>query len=98
VPWVTAETAGYLEGEMMVAEVVCDYGAVQAVRGLSISQAECPGFGAPVVVFGAPLVVNGEAFTPTSSNLRNILMPGFPEEVPVGFCPTTAKLLPKSDR
>lgn len=47
---------------------------VQAVGGLSIDQAvACPGFGAPVVVFGAPLAIDGEAFTPASGNLLGVL-------------------------
>jgi 3-hexulose-6-phosphate synthase/6-phospho-3-hexuloisomerase len=47
---------------------------VQAVGGLSIDQAvQCPGLGAPVVVFGAPLAIDGHAFTPASGNLRGVL-------------------------
>lgn len=39
---------------------------VQAVGGLSIDQAvECVGLGAPVVVFGAPLAIDGESFAPS---------------------------------
>lgn len=39
---------------------------VQAVGGLSIDQAvECVGLGAPVVVFGAPLAIDGESFVPS---------------------------------
>lgn len=40
---------------------------VQAVGGLSIDQAvRCPGLGAPVVVFGAPLAIDGKSFTAAS--------------------------------
>ena len=47
---------------------------VQAVGGLSIAQAvTCPGLGAPVVVFGAPLIIDGRAFTPASSDLLSVL-------------------------
>jgi 3-hexulose-6-phosphate synthase len=47
---------------------------VQAVGGLSMAQAvTCPGLGAPVVVFGAPLVIDGQAFTPASSDLLRVL-------------------------
>lgn len=49
---------------------------VQAVGGLSIDQAvECVGLGAPVVVFGAPLAIDGESFTPSNNagRLREIL-------------------------
>ncbi len=43
---------------------------VQAVGGLSIPQAiECPSHGAPLVVIGAPLVIDGAAFKPADSNL-----------------------------
>jgi 3-hexulose-6-phosphate synthase/6-phospho-3-hexuloisomerase len=43
---------------------------VQAVGGLSIAQAiECPSRGAPLVVIGAPLVIDGAAFKPADSNL-----------------------------
>ncbi len=36
---------------------------VQAVGGLSIDQGvECPGLGAPIVVFGAPLAIEGDSF------------------------------------
>ncbi len=43
---------------------------VQAVGGLSIAQAiECPSHGAPLVVIGAPLVIDGAAFKPADSNL-----------------------------
>jgi 3-hexulose-6-phosphate synthase/6-phospho-3-hexuloisomerase len=43
---------------------------VQAVGGLSIQQAvECGRRGAPLVVVGAPLVIDGSAFRPADSNL-----------------------------
>ena len=43
---------------------------VQAVGGLSIQQAiECARRGAPLVVVGAPLVIDGAAFRPADSNL-----------------------------
>ena len=43
---------------------------VQAVGGLSIQQAiECPRRGAPLVVIGAPLVIDGTAFRPADANL-----------------------------
>lgn len=46
---------------------------VQAVGGLSMSQAvSCPGLGAPVVVFGAPLVIDGQAFS-AASDLLSVL-------------------------
>jgi 3-hexulose-6-phosphate synthase len=47
---------------------------VQAVGGLSIDQAvSCPGIGAPIVVFGAPLAIDGKSFTAASSDLLPIL-------------------------
>ena len=47
---------------------------VQAVGGLSIDQAiSCPGTGAPVVVFGAPLAIDGESFTAASGDLLAVL-------------------------
>jgi 3-hexulose-6-phosphate synthase/6-phospho-3-hexuloisomerase len=47
---------------------------VQAVGGLSIAQAvECPGRGAPLVVIGAPLVIDGTAFRPADGNLFTTL-------------------------
>jgi 3-hexulose-6-phosphate synthase len=43
---------------------------VQAVGGLSIEQAvECARRGAPLVVVGAPLVIDGAAFRPADANL-----------------------------
>jgi 3-hexulose-6-phosphate synthase len=43
---------------------------VQAVGGLSIDQAiECAQRGAPLVVIGAPLVIDGMAFRPASADL-----------------------------
>ena len=43
---------------------------VQAVGGLSIEQAiECPSRGAPLVVLGAPLVIDGAAFRPADADL-----------------------------
>src|SRR5687767_15108670 len=43
---------------------------VQAVGGLSIEQAiECPSRGAPLVVIGAPLVIDGAAFRPADGAL-----------------------------
>lgn len=47
---------------------------VQAVGGLSIDEAVgCPGIGAPVVVFGAPLAIDGDAFTAASGDLLGVL-------------------------
>jgi len=47
---------------------------VQAVGGLSIQQAiECPARGAPLVVVGAPLVIDGAAFRPADAELFPIL-------------------------
>jgi 3-hexulose-6-phosphate synthase len=43
---------------------------VQAVGGLSVEQAiECAQRGAPFVVVGAPLVIDGESFRPADGNL-----------------------------
>jgi 3-hexulose-6-phosphate synthase/6-phospho-3-hexuloisomerase len=47
---------------------------VQAVGGLSIPQAiECARRGAPLVVVGAPLVIDGTSFRPADSDLGAIL-------------------------
>jgi len=47
---------------------------VQAVGGLTIKQAiECPSHGAPLVVLGAPLVIDGEGFKPAGTKLGDIL-------------------------
>jgi 3-hexulose-6-phosphate synthase/6-phospho-3-hexuloisomerase len=47
---------------------------VQAVGGLSIEQAiECPARGAPLVVIGAPLVIDGAAFRPADRDLFPML-------------------------
>ncbi len=47
---------------------------VQAVGGLSIDQAiECAQRGAPLVVVGAPLVIDGASFRPADGNLYDTL-------------------------
>lgn len=47
---------------------------VQAVGGLSIDQAvACPGMGAPIVVFGAPLAIDGDSFTVAQGDLLRVL-------------------------
>ena len=47
---------------------------VQAVGGLTIPQAvDCPRHGAPLVVIGAPLVIDGAAFRPADNNLFPVL-------------------------
>jgi 3-hexulose-6-phosphate synthase/6-phospho-3-hexuloisomerase len=47
---------------------------VQAVGGLTIEQAiECPARGAPLVVVGAPLVIDGAAFRPADRDLFPLL-------------------------
>jgi 3-hexulose-6-phosphate synthase/6-phospho-3-hexuloisomerase len=47
---------------------------VQAVGGLTIEQAiECPARGAPLVVLGAPLVIDGAAFRPADRDLFPLL-------------------------
>jgi 3-hexulose-6-phosphate synthase/6-phospho-3-hexuloisomerase len=47
---------------------------VQAVGGLSIEQAiQCPSRGAPLVVVGAPLVIDGAAFRPADADLFPVL-------------------------
>ena len=47
---------------------------VQAVGGLSIDEAvSCPTLGAPIVVFGAPLAIDGESFTAAHGDLLGVL-------------------------
>lgn len=47
---------------------------VQAVGGLSIEQAvSCPELGAPVVVFGAPLAIDGKSFAAADGDLLGVL-------------------------
>src|SRR5262245_28548079 len=47
---------------------------VQAVGGLSIEQAiECASRGAPLVVIGAPVVIDGAAFRPADADLLPVL-------------------------
>lgn len=47
---------------------------VQAVGGLSIDQAVgCPAMGAPVVVFGAPLAIDGKSFSAAEGDLLGTL-------------------------
>lgn len=47
---------------------------VQAVGGLSIDQAiSCPEIGAPVVVFGAPLAIDGKSFAAAGGDLLGVL-------------------------
>jgi 3-hexulose-6-phosphate synthase/6-phospho-3-hexuloisomerase len=47
---------------------------VQAVGGLSIQQAiECPSRGAPLVVIGAPLVIDGASFRTADGHLFDAL-------------------------
>ena len=47
---------------------------VQAVGGLTIRQAiDCPSHGAPLVVLGAPLVIDGEGFKPAGTALGDVL-------------------------
>ncbi|MCR2812936.1 orotidine 5'-phosphate decarboxylase [Microbacterium sp. zg.Y1090] len=47
---------------------------VQAVGGLSIEQAVgCPALGAPVVVFGAPLAIDGRSFAAADGDLLGVL-------------------------
>lgn len=47
---------------------------VQAVGGLSVAEAiRCPEIGAPVVVFGAPLAIDGKQFTAASGDLLGVL-------------------------
>ncbi|MHB1921032.1 MAG: orotidine 5'-phosphate decarboxylase / HUMPS family protein [Chitinophagaceae bacterium] len=47
---------------------------VQAVGGLTLEQAiQCPEFGAPLVVLGAPLTIDGERFKTAGGDLENSL-------------------------
>ncbi len=47
---------------------------VQAVGGLSIDQAiSTPSFGAPLVVIGAPLAIDGDRFAQAGGDLQSIL-------------------------
>lgn len=47
---------------------------VQAVGGLSLEQAiQCPGYGAPLVVLGAPLTIDGDSFKTAGGNLESSL-------------------------
>jgi 3-hexulose-6-phosphate synthase len=47
---------------------------VQAVGGLSVEQsALCPAYGAPLVVIGAPLVIDGDTFRTASGNVEESL-------------------------
>lgn len=47
---------------------------VQAVGGLSIEQAvSCPSIGAPIVVFGAPLAIDGKSFAAADGDLLGVL-------------------------
>lgn len=47
---------------------------VQAVGGLSIDEAvSCPTLGAPIVVFGAPLAIDGDSFTVADGDLLAVL-------------------------
>lgn len=47
---------------------------VQAVGGLSIDEAvSCPGLGAPIVVFGAPLAIDGRSFTAADGDMLGVL-------------------------
>lgn len=47
---------------------------VQAVGGLSLEQAiQCPGYGAPLVVLGAPLTIDGDSFKTASGDLESSL-------------------------
>jgi 3-hexulose-6-phosphate synthase/6-phospho-3-hexuloisomerase len=62
---------------------------VQAVGGLSIEQAiECPRYGAPMVVLGAPLVIEGDRFEAVGGNIEDSLrlicetVHGYTEEAP----------------
>ena len=47
---------------------------VQAVGGLSLEQAiKCPEYGAPLVVLGAPLTIDGDSFKTASGDLESSL-------------------------
>jgi 3-hexulose-6-phosphate synthase len=47
---------------------------VQAVGGLSLEQAiQCPEFGAPLVVLGAPLTIDGDSFKTAGGDLESSL-------------------------
>lgn len=47
---------------------------VQAVGGLTIDEAvSCPDIGAPIVVFGAPLAIDGKSFTAADGDLLGVL-------------------------
>ncbi|MEP7232173.1 MAG: orotidine 5'-phosphate decarboxylase / HUMPS family protein [Ginsengibacter sp.] len=47
---------------------------VQAVGGLSLEQAiQCPEYGAPLVVLGAPLTIDGDSFKTAGGDLENSL-------------------------
>jgi 3-hexulose-6-phosphate synthase len=47
---------------------------VQAVGGLSLEQAiQCPAYGAPLVVLGAPLTIDGDAFKTADGDLESSL-------------------------
>lgn len=47
---------------------------VQAVGGLSLEQAiQCPGYGAPLVVLGAPLTIDGDSFKTAAGDLESSL-------------------------
>jgi 3-hexulose-6-phosphate synthase len=47
---------------------------VQAVGGLTLDQAiKCPEYGAPLVVLGAPLTIDGDRFKTASGDLENSL-------------------------
>ena len=65
---------------------------VQAVGGLSIQQAiECAKRGAPLVVVGAPLVIDGTAFRPADSNLSPVLRKICEDVHKVDFHPSAPK-------
>jgi 3-hexulose-6-phosphate synthase/6-phospho-3-hexuloisomerase len=47
---------------------------VQAVGGLSLEQAiQCPEYGAPLVVLGAPLTIDGDSFKTAGGDLESSL-------------------------